>query len=556
MVVCLWGLGLVIQGCASLPRSDEGTSASFKNAEIQKEYQSGQEALQNGEFAKARGVLTRSISSHPGEDDLAQVQWLIARTYEMEGRTEEAISEYNRFLRNYPNHPNAKDADEAVRRLEQVRDRAIAAKKRVPIRVMGGLSADYEFAAETGPGELTTVNRPSERMDFQIRNLAGGRGKVVFSGLKSFDLIDNTRDRSRIYKLYTQWKDSPDTLQLQFGRQPSTAGGLWTRYDGLRVGIRPRPTWEYEISTGFPVDFISQEGIGTSSRFVETGLHLLDYQQMTAQVYLIDQFQDGITDRTATGGTFQANWGRWGINAQMDYDLLFGGFNDRYLSLDYRIREPLRITAALDLRNDPYLQMDTALQDPAATEQGVISLKDWVSQQGRDGVMQMARDHTIQSKEGRLALRWDINPVWSGSMDYSHEISTMSDTVGSGLTDRTLDRYSAFLSEQNGWGWSEVISLLLLHQVSSDLKTDAAYLTGSRRFGSWMTLQMKGRVETAHFATITGSDYLRYVPGGSLTLDFSPDWNMNVETEYTIEKPDGGGSNNSIWSHFNMTRVF
>ncbi|MBI4714523.1 MAG: tetratricopeptide repeat protein [Nitrospirae bacterium] len=510
--------------------------------------------MANGDFAAARGELTRTLSSHPGEDDLAQIQWLIARTYEMEGRWEEAVSEYRRFLRDYPDHRNARDAEEKIRQLEENRT-AKSPKGKKSVRVNGNLSTDYEYAFQTTPDALTTLSRPSERLDVYVRNLGNGRGKVVVSGLKTFDLLDNSRDQTRIYKLYTQWRNVPDTMSFQLGRQSGSSGGLWSRFDGLQLAYNPTRNFGYDLAGGFPVDFYDTEGIGTDHYFYEAGVHLLDLRQTVSRFYFVRQYEEGYLEREALGGNLQATWGAVSLTGNLDYDLGFGEFNDRFISLDYQVKEPVHLTAALDVRKDPYLRLTTALQDPLAVEQGVVSLRDWIALQGEAAVRESAQSLTIDTRDIRLGSRWDINPVWSTSLDYSHEISDVIQPDGT-RGDRTSDRYSLYLSEQNHWGFSEILSILLIHQTGSDLNIESLYLTAARRFGSWMTLQMKGRVEDARFTTLQGADYVRYVPGMAMTLDFTPRWSFNVEAEYAMEDHDSGDAFSSVWSRFNMTSVF
>ena len=243
------------------------------------------------------------------------------------------------------------------------------------------------------------------------------------------------------------------------------------------------------------------------------------------------------------------------LTGNIDYDLGFNGFNDRYLSLDYQIGEPVRLSLSWDLRKDPYLQLGSSLQDIDAQTQGVTSLKDWVALQGESAVRSMAEINTIDSTDAHVGIQWNINPVWSTNFDYSHGISDISDLQGGRVT-RTSDRYSAYISEQNRWAFDEILSLLALHQSGSDLKTDALYLTATKRFDGWMSLQIKGRVENNAFRIPGASDYIRYVPGLALNMELPNSLSLNIETEYSREDHSDGSSISSQWSRFNLTSWF
>jgi len=253
------------------------------------------------------------VSNYPGENDLAQVQWLIAKTYDLEGRAVEAVSEYKRFLANYPDHPNAPDADDRIREVE----RAARPQPTKPVRVIGALSTDYEYGKELSPEPLTVLNRVTTRLDAQIRNLDEGRGKVVVSALRSFDLEEQQDDRARLQKLYGDWRNPADTFLVRVGRQPSTAGSLTTRYDGAELHYRIVPTVALDLAAGFPVDFTRSNAVSTDARFYEAGVNLADVGGTTARVYAVRQLEQDVVNSEAIGGNFQGAWARLGASGNV-----------------------------------------------------------------------------------------------------------------------------------------------------------------------------------------------------------------------------------------------
>jgi hypothetical protein len=98
------------------------------------------------------------------------VQWW-SRTYELEGRSKEAISEFKRFLANFPDHPNAPDADDRIRDIEK----AMRPKPKKAVSVVGTLSTDYEYGKDFTPDPLVYLNRITTRLDAQVRNLEPGK---------------------------------------------------------------------------------------------------------------------------------------------------------------------------------------------------------------------------------------------------------------------------------------------------------------------------------------------------------------------------------------------
>jgi hypothetical protein len=175
--------------------------------------------------------------------------------------------------------------------------------------------------------------------------------------------------------------------------------------------------------------------------------------------------------------------------------------------------------------------------------------------QGDDAVRQMAHMNTIDSISSRFGCRWDVNKIWSTITDYTHEVNDITQADGT-KGKRNLDRISFYLSEQNYWRIADIVSLLFIHQMSSDLMVDTLYLTVNRRLGKKVSLQGKARVENNNFDSQDGSDFIRYVPGLSLNADINPMWSFSTEAEYSIEDHTDGSSISSVWTRFNMTSVF
>lgn len=553
LAVVLLSATMFLPGCGG-PTKRLPPAPRFANAVIEASYKNGEEALLNGDYVKARRVLMQIISRYPGENDLALVQWLIAKTYDMETRPVEAVSEYKRFLANYPDHPNAQDADDRIRHLEQV----ARPKPSKPVRVLGSLSTDYEYGKDLSPDPLTTLNRVTTRLDAQIRNLDEGRGKVIVSALRSFDLQDQRDDRARLQKLYGDWRDPTDRFSARVGRQPSTAGSLSTRYDGAELHYRIIPTVALDLAAGFPVDFSHSGGLSTDARFYEAGFNVADIGGTTARFYAVRQFEEEILNREAVGGNLQGVWGRLGVNGNLDYDTSFGEFNDRFLSLEYALRESLWLTLARDLRNDPYLQMRTALQDETATGAvpPVITVSDLVAQVGDEAaVRELARDNTINSIDTRLGIRWANGPHWLSTMDYSHTVSRIPQTGGS-RTRHTFDRVSLYAAQSNAWRLPDTASALVIHQDGSDLMIDTLSLIAGERIGPSLMLQLKARVEYTDFKNGSAMDSIRYVPGVALNVDPAPHLSLTAEGEYTHENRLYLPGRTAILSRLNVTVMF
>jgi hypothetical protein len=217
--------------------------------------------------------------------------------------------------------------------------------------------------------------------------------------------------------------------------------------------------------------------------------------------------------------------------------------------------DAFHLIVSRDQRKDPYLQMSTALQDPAAVAQGITALDDWVALQGEAMVRDMARALTIDSTDNRIGVRWTMGTVWSGSADYSHGASAIGQPGGTRTT-RTIDRVSFYLAQYGAWRFPDATSLLAVHQTSSDLNTDTLYLTAGKRLSGSVNLQLKGRLESTDFKNGNSSDAVRYVPGFLLSVDPSSSVSLTAEAEYTLEDRRYDATFPSLYSRINLTVTF
>lgn len=544
-------VALLLQGCGGASRR-LAPSPIFKNPEIEASYKEGEAAMLSGDYVRARRVFMQIISRFPGENDLAQIQWSLARTYDLEGRPAAATSEYKRFLANFPDHPNATDAEDRIRFLEQAaRPRAARATK--PVRVVGTFSTDYEYAKETRPVPVTTLNRFTARLDAQVRNLDAGRGKVVFSALRTFEVEDRHNDRERLQKFFGDWHNQDETFSVRAGRQSATAGLLSTRYDGLEIHYRPSSAIALDAASGFPVDVVSSGAFSADRHFYEAGVSLTDFGHMTGRLYAIRQNSDGVLDREAVGASLQGAWGALGMSGNVDYDVQFDAFNDRFLSLDYALSESVRITIGHDIRKDPFFQMSTALQDSSAA--GVASLDDLVVLFGEPAVRDLAELHTIDSQETRLGLRMTLGPHWNASADMAHVTSDVVETPGTHAR-RTINSVSLYAGQANAWRIPDTASALAIYQDGTDLSIATLSLTAGQRFGAVTRGQLKGRVDYSSFKEGITSDALRYTPGVLLTVEPTRSLSLTAEGEYSWDHRFYEASRTGFLSRLNVTVAF
>lgn len=95
-----------LAGCSWLNIPEWGKRDATENWDADKLYAEARIELDNGAWAKARSLFQKLESRFPFGRHAQQALMEIAYTYYKEGETAQAIQTCDRFIRQYPNHPN------------------------------------------------------------------------------------------------------------------------------------------------------------------------------------------------------------------------------------------------------------------------------------------------------------------------------------------------------------------------------------------------------------------------------------------------------------------
>jgi hypothetical protein len=211
------------------------------------------------------------------------------------------------------------------------------------------------------------------------------------------------------------------------------------------------------------------------------------------------------------------------------------------------------VTLGHDVRKDPFFQMSTALQDPAAL--GVTSLGDLVALLGEPAVRDLVALHTIDSQETRLGLRMTLGPHWTSSADLTHVSSDLVDAAGT-QTQWTLNSVSLYAGQANAWRVPDTASALAIYQDGNDLSIQTLSLTAGQRFGATARGQLKLRMDYSSFKNGVTSDSLRYTPGVLVTVEPTRSLSLTAEGEYTWDHRFYEASRTGFLSRLNVTLAF
>jgi len=430
----------------------------------------------------------------------------------------------------------------------------------------GALTTEYLYNEQLSPSPSeATENRLSEYLNFRWKNNMGPDIRIYFYGMYSHEFLTQGDDQYKIYKFFAEWNNMGSVLNLRVGRQPASGNTLFSRFDGVTIGYKLSPLVTFNIAGGLPVNTFTSNrlGIQTDERFYEAYLSVYDWYHFGGKLFFTQQFYQSFLTRSAAG--LNGYWMKDNLNLSsiVDYDLNFMRLNDALLSADYAWG-PVRYSAAAEYRKNPFLDYETALQDPnfCGLSAAPASFADLTRQLSRSEIETCALKNTFHTVDLRGGVSIDFSKVWHAELRYAHttgtggQLTTVGGTTTMSSTDQRSDRVSLFVSERNGLQASEVWTLLLMYEPWTDYETMSVFSTLSKYWwGNSLQagLRFRGDQTTYH---ATGNRTTQFVPGFILSYSLPSGINASLEGDYDILKSNGGVTTNTIETRTTITIPF
>jgi hypothetical protein len=548
----IFAIFVILSGCSIGKRSQIVRSNDSNTPAIA----DGIAAFEKGDLEKSRDIFNTIIENRRESSAIQEAQWYLARIADKQNKLDEARLQYMYFIQNFP---SSKHVPEAKKRLSvlskattlpdlpekepvkpESQERMMPVSRKTPRygSLTGALTTEYLYDLQTSPAPETVVqNRLSEYLDLRWIKSAGGDLKIYLSTLYSHDYVIPNNDQHRLSKLFAEWNDPRAIVDLRLGRQTASGNTLFSRYDGFAVGIRPTNSFALNAGAGYPVSTIDQNHVQIQNDrlFYETYISLYDFYHLGGRIYYTQEYDNGFSTRRAVGlNTYWLNESL-NISTVVDYDLDFRKFNDELLGVDFRYLK-FQWSIAAEYRKNPFLDMETALNDPALSvvNPPVTTLDVLRETLSREEIQTLALDNTTDSLDFRLGTIIDFTPVWRGDFRFSHMTSRVLE-FPTGKADKVADRYSAFISERNGLNWSETWTLLFLYQPATDYQS----LTGVTTFSKFWGISTQGtlsfRWEQLEYKTFSNRS-TRLVPGFLFSYSFRNGISAALEADYSIDK--------------------
>ena len=259
----------------------------------QDDFLAGLTLFNSGDFSGARRRFSRIIEKYQGAKIIHEAQWMIAKSYDNEGNTYRALSEYRLFLNNYPDSIHSSEAGSRIDSIEKERKGLIVKSKKDAIgtkeedMIKPPTAIDFHdpdaspalsfpitprlsMGAKLEIGLLRRINRDltNENEDDRTRlestlslaaQLILHKNILIFGEADLFDerLFQDGKGRtSRVTEvqldlLYLRWEGLLfPFLDLQFGRQRFNDPREWLydeKLDAVRLFFRKEP-FDLELS--------------------------------------------------------------------------------------------------------------------------------------------------------------------------------------------------------------------------------------------------------------------------------------------------------------------
>lgn len=375
-------------------------------------------------LSKAKGALERNdaaaaieslnaLLNLPLNTSSQEAQELIGVARERSGETGKARTEYEIYLKLYPEGAGAARVRERVAKLGAVAPAEVAAHPARRIedtgwQVSGGISSYRSHGDSTEVIEPLRVivcsqaqlNNPAlVPSDSQCSQTANTNSinpqtrsrtlqntlisSLDFTSRRRTEFTDSRFVLRDVDTIYFQTPAKPNTNRLnaayfenfnreqgylaRLGRQTGTGGGILGRFDGGLLGYNFTPKWRLNGVAGDVVEFNSPY----KKNFYGTSLDLqAPPESWGGSVFAIEQRVEGKRDRQAVGAEARYFDARKNYYALLDYDTSFKALNIAMLQINWTGSAGTNYYLTADRRRTPILMLTSAVD----TQQGLLNV--------------------------------------------------------------------------------------------------------------------------------------------------------------------------------------
>jgi hypothetical protein len=528
-----------------LPRGSTSADGSTRTAEIMAE---ARQAMVAKDYDRAIALYTLVLQAHSAEPSLFAPEALeyLGLARQNNGQLAHARAEYEAYLAGFPDGEGAERVQQRLMALDTARAdppepmRAAERRSRTDIDYYGTLYTSYfrtESYADLSGAELVDSSQLLDAdLGIRLRHGSfelGGRA----AGYLRYDIEEGGSEvPSRVTRLFVEARDHGRHLGGILGRQRSKGAGVLGRFDGFWGDWTFVDGWTLEAVAGFPLLSSVNNRVNTDAQVYGLGLESDELiPGLSAELYGVGQFVDGVTDRASIGMELRYANDRVSAFSVVDYDVYFLELNLATLSGAWRISSATTLNAVLDYRYSPFVTSRNALRG-----QPVKDLDDLQDLFSNSEIADLARDRTprvttlVAGASHRFTDRLDLNGDFTATK--------LGSTVGSGgvpgypASDWEFRYYAQLIA----WDWlvqggSERLGL----RYFDGWRYDAVSMTMSGRYVAFNDLRFTPSLRFDYRMNEGTQDFIELDPGIRFEYRF---YGFIFDTDFVFQWIQGVGS--------------
>jgi hypothetical protein len=378
-------------------------------------------AMTDKDYNRAIQLYTKILRT-AGGDVKKQAQEYLGLARERNGQLAHAKAEYEKYLEQYPEGPDAQRVQQRLAGLitaaktpkaplvSTKAPRILGLEKKLKMwdtRFYGSLSEFYFRDQTTPQGETTQVNREDLTTDLNLNARFRSENndmRFQYTGSYENNFITGQENQDTLSNLAFELKNNQHGLFGKIGRQSRTSGGVLGRFDGTLLAYDINQDLTLNTVFGFPVESSRNTSIDTDKKFYGASVDLGTFGEAWDFVaFFINQENHGITDRRAIGGEVRYFEPNKSFFSLIDYDVFYKALNIFLINGRYSFPTKTVLNLIFDYRKSPILTTNNAIQG-----QGVNNLGELFDSFTEDELNQLAEDRSALSKSLTFSITQDL----------------------------------------------------------------------------------------------------------------------------------------------------
>lgn len=409
------------------------------SAEVNALLNDAKKALAQGDNNAAIQKLEQVLDL-PSQEATEEAQALIGKARWQQGDLERAVAEFELYLKNYPQGPEAERVRQALATLKP--DTATAQSTQAAQNTQNksettGSVSLYYFGGQSQVRTQDFIDSPLGGLPQLASDslLSGADQKMFLTSLDmtwrqrtdeadtrfvvrnsyTLDQLRPEKSKNKLTALYYDYRQRGVGYNLRLGRQSPQGGGVMGRFDGVVAGYRFHPKWRVNVSMGEPTDSLLK-----AKRYFYGAS--LDMDEITPRlggaVYVLEQRIDQEVDRRAVGTELRYLKDQFSAISVLDYDQMLKGLNIAMLQGTWQWEDNSNVNVMFDRRTTPMLTLGNSLffQNPALLVQAT-NMTELLASQSLAALRQSVKDTTPYSTQAMVAYTKPLTEQWQLGVD-------------------------------------------------------------------------------------------------------------------------------------------